>query len=200
MRPQPPRDVRAGKVGPSWIELCWEPPILDGGAAVCEYEVAYSVVSKVRVGKQVERSRHPLPAQRTTAYALKQPVFDSGFTLVELCGGTEYAGLAVRCRNSVGWSAFGEQVASVTTRPSVRPSRPLFLEAGAVSSTTVPLRWAPPLGDGGADVVDYLVSHRRVSRQSLTIERMTRLEEFSRERERERETQGRRIDELEVRS
>ena len=62
MKPQPPRDLRVGKITATTIELKWAPPILDGGATVFEYEVVFSVTLMARVGKKVNKTASALPS------------------------------------------------------------------------------------------------------------------------------------------
>ena len=76
MKPQPPRDLRIGKITPTQIELKWAPPILDGGATVYEYEVVFSITKVTQIGKKVTKTVSQLPPILTSCFAYVEPVAD----------------------------------------------------------------------------------------------------------------------------
>ena len=50
--PQKPRNIEVKLVGPDFIQLVWEPPILDGGCKVFDYELTYKHCVVETIGKQ----------------------------------------------------------------------------------------------------------------------------------------------------
>lgn len=153
--PRPPRDVRVAGTGPTSIELAWESPILDGGAQIAEFEVAYRL-------NGVEMR------QTTTSFCLKEPVANHGAVLQELRGDTEYSDVRVRCLNAKGWSEWSQSLLSVRTKQCVPPSPPLFVRPTKPSSQAFGLTWLAPLSDGGASIVDYVVSCTQIRYLSET--------------------------------
>jgi hypothetical protein len=43
------------QVGCDYIQLAWEPPIIDGGCMITEHEISYSAMTpQIRIGKVVK--------------------------------------------------------------------------------------------------------------------------------------------------
>ena len=68
----------------------------------------------------------------------------------------------MRCKNSIGWSERCEPLMAYSTKEAVAPGKPLYLDAGAPTANSFQLRWSPPLRDGGAEIVDYLIHYVEV--------------------------------------
>lgn len=162
MKPQAPRDLRIGRITATSIELKWAPPILDGGSTVYEYEVLYSKTTVARIGKKVTKHVARQDPVATTRFLYVEPVAEYGFTLTELRASTEYSEFTARCKNSIGWSEYCDPLMAYETKAAIAPGKPLYLEAGAPTSKSIPLRWCPPLRDGGSDIVDYAIHYVEV--------------------------------------
>ena len=162
MKPQPPRDLRIGKITATTIELKWAPPILDGGATVFEYEVVFSMTSVTKVGKKINKVVTEQPPISTTCYMYSEPVCEYGYVLDGLRADTEYSDFRVRGRNAVGWSSHGEPLGVCETKPPVPPGVPLFLHHDEPTAKSFTLSWSAPLRDGGSDVIDYHVHYTEV--------------------------------------
>lgn len=153
--PRRPRDVRVAGIGPTSIELEWESPILDGGAQITDFEVSYRL-------NGVEMR------QTTTSFCFREPVANHGAVLQELRGATNYSEVRVRCLNAKGWSGWSEALLSIRTKQCVPPSPPLFVRPTQPSSQAFGLTWLAPISDGGASIVDYIVSCTQIRHLSET--------------------------------
>lgn len=104
--PHPPRNCRAINRGSSFIEWAWDPPVMDGGLPVTDYELSFDarVVEFDSVAEKYKKWTEVQPSQRTSRWGLKQPVHHHGYRLIGLRGGTEYCNFRIRCCNLRGWS------------------------------------------------------------------------------------------------
>ena len=132
--PSAPQNL-AATPGDREVELVWEAPSDDGGAAVVRYDVRHAEGASVP-------SDTPWTAVGGTAHTV------SGLT-----NGTAYA-FEVRAVND---AAEGE-AATTTATPGLPPSAPQNL-AGTPGDREVELGWEAPSDDGGAAIVRYDVRH-----------------------------------------
>ena len=171
MAPQAPRDLVVLQAGHNFIAFQWKVPILDGGAQIYEYEIAYDLNNKKKVGKKFVNDFVEQPPMRTSRWFLKKPVMEQGFTLRHLRGSTEYANVKVRARNEVDWGPFSKPLEAVETAMVQSPSVPLFFVPGRVTATTISLSWQIPIDDGGDEIVDFNLSYTEViPREDLSIQ------------------------------
>ena len=149
----------------SSIKLVWEPPIIDGGTPVYDYEINYSKQTYVLRGKEKIYTFTEMPPYQTTFLCNRRPTAHHGVTMTCLEGGVTYANLSVRCLNNVGWSPPSNVIASVTL-PKVSPPGPPLLctlhpvdPAIAVTSSSISVVWSAPMFDGGAPLDHYLLEY-----------------------------------------
>ncbi|KAJ8601005.1 hypothetical protein CTAYLR_009338 [Chrysophaeum taylorii] len=147
--PQAPRNVRIGRATATELFVEWEPPILDGGSAVLEYEI--------KLGEK---------RMKTTSFCLADPVADFGFRITDLAASEEYS-LCVRCSNDKGWSAESATVIGVT-KSAIAPSKPLFVTCSEPTATEIAVRWSPPFSDGGAQIEEYVLSYTETRHLTIT--------------------------------
>jgi hypothetical protein len=122
----------------SAARLAWHPPLIDGGSAVTNYRVSYSV----------------------DGVAFCEPVV-VGLTLQATIPGlhasTRYF-FRVQAANSVGWSALASPSSLVAfTAPAVIASAPRNLAATLVGRSVLRLNFSPPADSGGQGVLCYIV-------------------------------------------
>lgn len=106
--PQPPRNLFIKSRGATYVELGWEPAVIDGGLPVTDYEVSYIVnvmeMNKA-TGKYDRFTENPDPIL-TSHWGMVDPICHYGYKLTDLRSGAEYTGFKVRCRNLRGWSDY----------------------------------------------------------------------------------------------
>ena len=68
--PQPPRLCNLVTKGSTYIEFSWEPPIMDGGLPIFEYEIRYKTAAKIFDTAMKAWRRHvtDLPIMKTSRY------------------------------------------------------------------------------------------------------------------------------------
>jgi hypothetical protein len=135
--PQPPEGV-AAIGGNGTATVTWMAPSSDGGAAISDYTVQYSVDGTSWT--TFPRS----PSAVTTA------------TVTGLVNGTSYV-FRVAAVNPQGASGFSEASSAVTPAP-VPPGGPRSVVATAAEGGAT-VTWLAPLSDGGSDVTDYRVQY-----------------------------------------
>ena len=161
--PQKPRQIVVAKLGPDFIKLKWEPPILDGGCKVYDYEIAYKVCHIEKVGKREIRHESDMPPLLCSRWVMKPPVASYGFTLEDLDADTEYSDIRIRCRNKIDWGPFSKPLDPIHTLVAVPPTMPLFFECVKCTSAIIAFSWGEPANDGGSPVVDYVLNYTEVS-------------------------------------
>ncbi|CAM9638943.1 unnamed protein product, partial [Ectocarpus fasciculatus] len=166
MAPRPPRNLKVIGRTCDQVALAWDPPILDGGAAVFEHEasmVSYSVHEVVRKDKyHKEDVTTAMDPVLTSRWCTTKPVAVKGFTLTGLKAKTHLVNISVRCQNEAGWSDPSEVVPEAYTEDPVPPSPPLFFRVDLVKSNRVILRWMEPLCKGGEEVTEYELTYADV--------------------------------------
>ncbi|CAM9114367.1 unnamed protein product [Scytosiphon promiscuus] len=160
MAPRPPRNLKVIGKTCDQVTLAWDPPILDGGAAVFEHEVSYSVHKVVRKDKYSKDDvTTPAEPVLTSRWCAAKPVAANGFTLTELEANMHLVDISVRCQNAVGWSDPSEILPEVFTEDPVPPNPPLFFRVDLVKANRAVLRWMAPLFKGGVEVTEYDVAY-----------------------------------------
>jgi WD40 repeat protein len=149
----------------SSIKLDWEPPIIDGGTPVYDYEINYSKQTYVLRGKEKVYTFTEMPPYQTTYLCNRRPTAHHGITMSCLEGGVTYANISVRCLNAVGWSPPSNAIPSITL-PKISPPGPPLLctlfpvdPAVAITSSSISVVWSAPMYDGGAPLDHYLLKY-----------------------------------------
>ena len=140
--PSSPRNVRALGRSSSSIEVSWQPPLDDGGAAVTGYAV--------------ERSRSvngPWTLRVTNTGSTETAWTDTGLTPVTVWY------YRVTALNRAGASS-PSGAASARTFPGP-PDAPSGLRATAQGATRIELRWTAPSQTNGAAVLGYRIEQSR---------------------------------------
>ncbi|RYH28781.1 hypothetical protein EON65_10945 [archaeon] len=182
-RPQPPRNCRVIGKGVTYIMWVWDPPIVDGGLEVTEYELAYTArMSEFdnKIGRY-RKWEETVPSLKTSCFVMRSdPVCHNGFKMTYLRGGTEYLQFKIRCYNIRGWSDWVPMLPSlddkVLTESPESPSAPLFTTITKVTSSCIHLSWAPPLYDGGLPITDYAIYYTVIEKQITVTKRDVRIE------------------------
>jgi hypothetical protein len=134
------RDLRVTPVGES-LEVLWTPPSSLAGGAFVRYEVSMRLLGDEQWGEPVEINDLTV----------------GSFTFEEV-----EVGLAHEVRVVVISSALTEAAEDNTAVASVRaitaPEAPLRLTLMMLSPTSVRATWSPPIDDGGAPILEYLLS------------------------------------------
>ena len=141
-RPGPPRNLNATASGQTIINLDWELPSSDGGAAISGYRVQWSAN-----GTSNWANVSPAHAGTVRTYS------DTGLS----AGTTRH--YRVYARNSVGDSNNPSNTddATTSTPTATRPAAPTSLTATAAGQTTINLRWTAPTNTGGASIIGYRI-------------------------------------------
>lgn len=166
--PQSPRNFRVAAVGCTHIQWSWDPPVMDGGLPILDYELRYRATIRYNdeeSGRELSHTEE-VPAFSTSLWCAKKPVAHFGYNLSGLVAGCEYYDFEVRSVNGKGhgeWAAM--LTGSVRTDDPDPPTAPLHLAVARVTSSCVHLSWAPPLFDGGRAVTGYAVSYVVLERE-----------------------------------
>lgn len=171
--PQPPRNCTYARKGCTFIEFEWEPPVLDGGLAVFDYEVKYQAYriefdakAAKEGGSKWKRWTEYYGPVKTSLWCMKDIVSHKGAKIVNLWAATDYSDFEIRCCNIRGWSDWtrmhGREV--IRTDEPDQPSIPLFFEVENVTSSCIHLRWSKPMYTGGAEVNNYIIHYTIVER------------------------------------
>ncbi len=141
-RPGAPRSLNATASGQTIINLDWEVPTSDGGAAISGYRVQWSAN-----GTSNWANVSPAHAGTVRTYS------DTGLS----AGTTRH--YRVYARNSVGDSNNPSNTddATTSTPTATRPAAPTGLTATAAGQTTINLRWTAPTNTGGASIIGYRI-------------------------------------------
>ncbi len=138
--PGVPRNVTAAADGQTVINLTWEAPADNGGAAITGYQIFIS-----------ETGSPPwaLPFQNYKGTSYKHTGLSAG--------AERY--YQVRARNSVGLGPFSKTVnATTAAAPTLTtPAAPTGLRAEAEGPETISLSWNAPTNTGGAAITGYQI-------------------------------------------
>ncbi len=139
-RPGAPRNLTATASGQTIINLAWEVPSSDGGAAISGYRVQWSA-------NGTSNWQNVSPGHTGTGRTYR----DSGLS----AGTTRH--YRVYARNSVGDSNSPSNTDDATTAAATRPGAPRNLTATASGQTIINLAWESPSSDGGTAISGYRV-------------------------------------------
>ncbi len=140
MRPDAPRNLTATASGQTIINLAWEVPSSDGGAAISGYRVQWSA-------NGTSNWQNVSPAHTGT----ERSYSDTGLS----AGTTRH--YRVYARNSVGDSNSPSNTDDATTAAATRPGAPRNLTATASGQTIINLAWDIPSSNGGTAISGYRV-------------------------------------------
>lgn len=164
--PQAPRNRRVGEVTATSVELLWEPPIVDGGLPVIQYQVRYRYRPSADSNATASSTTPPntgrletSPEISTSRWCLTEPIAEHGFTLHSFRGDTQYFNFEVRCQNAKGFSAWATIAEQVRTKEVTEPTSPLHILPTKVISCSITLSWRAPNNDGGAPIKSYFVHY-----------------------------------------
>lgn len=157
---QPPRNLRVVEDGIDHhsILLEWDPPIFTGSNPITDYELRCGVRQTSGRATDQQVSIETLSPLLTSRWCLHIPVAPNQFCLDGLVAAQEYCDFALCAITINGKSESSNRIDVVKTAPSIEPTRPLFLSAGAVTATTITLSWIEPHDSGGKPIVDYDIS------------------------------------------
>ncbi|CAE8606579.1 unnamed protein product, partial [Polarella glacialis] len=160
--PAPIRHLRAKEgAGPrsSELNLAWDPPVSDGGLPLRGYRIE---AREVQYGFQ--GSGGYLDEPRT---ASAPPAADPSAVLKNLIGNTAYT-IRVWSVNEAGPGPSAEILCHTgAVQPGVCGQPRAADDEAVVGDSTLCVEWAPPLDNGGADVVAYRVWLRPVFQDGL---------------------------------
>ena len=136
--PSAPRNLMADAVGPSRIDIEWDPPADDGGAAITGYRIevsedrqrTWSLLAERRGANATSYSHRALPPNATRHYRVSA---------------VNRAGTGSR-----------SNVAFATTDADL-PGAPTGLAAVANGASRIDLRWTAPRNTGGATLIGYRI-------------------------------------------
>lgn len=169
--PRPPRNCKFVKAGSSFLEFAWEPPVMDGGLNVRDYEVQLTIrrAKYDEARSKWKRWEEELPIRTTSLFAAVPAVCNYGCKVIDLEGGSEYCNIMVRAVNLQGaseWvSATGQDPRVPTwTEPPDAPSMPCFLKVDKITSSCLHCSWTRSQWNGGSAIVDYIIHYTVVER------------------------------------
>ena len=140
--PSPPESVAVSDVFSTSCVFTWQEPEDDGGSPVTHYIVEWQELDTVP-GKWQELGETRADVMKFACNSLKE--------------NKKYR-FRIRAVNSVGPSKPGELSSPVVAKdPWQVPGPPLDLEVEDWDQKHVDLKWKPPLSDGGAMIMRYLV-------------------------------------------
>jgi large repetitive protein len=140
----------SGTAGTGAIDLVWDMPVSNGGAAISTYVVQHSSDS----GATWVSFAHAASAA-------------TSLNVTGLTNGTSYV-FRVAAVNAAGTGAYSGVSAPVTpVAPATTPDTPTAV-TGTAGDAQVWLTWSAPASDGGAPITDYVVQHSSNSGTSWT--------------------------------
>lgn len=136
--PKPPKLAVVNGVGPTSVELAWNPPEVETGIA------CYRIYQESEGGGYNQKEPEPIGEARDRRY------------LVQGLKGSLTFNFKITTVNEDGAESDGITV-QATTSSAGKPSPPTFLQVTSVSTDQITLSWAPPQDIGGASVTAYHV-------------------------------------------
>jgi hypothetical protein len=99
-------------IGTTYIDWQWQPPVIDGGLAITDYEISY-LAKHTTFDTQKGKYRHweEEVSQLTTMFCFQHnAIAHTEFRLCGLRAGSEYTNFRLRCCNLRGWSEWEEML------------------------------------------------------------------------------------------
>jgi hypothetical protein len=112
-KPQPVRNCRLKSKGISFIEWEWEPPVINGGLEITNYEISFHGKFQEfihEIGRYKKWEEHYPSLLTSTWVFAENPVCHTGFKITGLRGGAEYSQFKIRCCNLRGWSEWTDMM------------------------------------------------------------------------------------------
>ena len=173
--PRPPRNCKFVRKGSSFFEFQWEPPVMDGGLDIFDYEIKLIALMQTFDKKSGKWKRwdDELPIRSTSLFPTSKAVCNFGAKIMNLRANTEYSKFAVRARNLQGVSECVDlcpptkrQKGDMTmwTEPAQAPTPPLFLRCVKVTSSCLFMTWTSSQWDGGCPIVDFVIYYTALER------------------------------------
>jgi titin len=140
--PDAPQNCQARDVTPTSCTVTFEVPKSDGGSPITGYIIERRQMS----GRWVRMNR--------------EPIQQLSYKCNDLTEGIEYEFRAI-AENKAGPSEPSEPCKPfIAKNPFDRPSPPLNVQPGNVTSSKIELTWSPPLSDGGSPITGYKIERR----------------------------------------
>jgi hypothetical protein len=176
--PQPPRHVKVALKGCTYIKWIWDPPVMNGGLMILDYEIKYQA-RITEIDEVIGKSRTTIQVVepfKTSLWCIKNPIANHGYNMNGLLGGCEYFDFHIRSLNARGYSEWKAMLpaddevnqktnVSVWTDDPDPPTAPLFFTVTSITSSCIHLKWQPPLFDGGRAIAGYTISYIFLERQ-----------------------------------
>lgn len=108
--PSPPTNFRVTQISHDSFTAVWDTATNDDQQTIVDYEIKYTSTTEEEGNdqQQVQIS--------CSRWCMKQPIPNNGRHQVEnLQPNTQYNDIAIRCRNSIGWSEFSNSINSIKT-------------------------------------------------------------------------------------
>jgi hypothetical protein len=179
-RPNPPRNCKLLRKSITFLEWTWEPPVINGGLEITDYEVSYHV-QKIEFDHKLKKYRKwEEDVILTTSHwcFIDQPVAHHGYKMCNLRANSICSNFRIRCYNLRGWSEYAPMLnyenEKVVLDPEVPPTAPLFVNCDKITSTCLYLSWSPPYFDGGLPVIEYIIHFTVVEIKQTVTERALR--------------------------
>lgn len=181
-KPHPPRNFRVIGKGISFIDWQWDPPVIDGGLEITEYEISYQVKHSEFDFKNNKYIKWEEENIITTSNWLfrENPVCHKGFKMCNLRANSEYSHFKIRAFNIRGWSEWEKMQENeqdkIIMDKEIPPTQPLFVTCDLITSTCLHLSWSPPFFDGGLPVIEYIVCYTVVEILHTVTDRAKKVE------------------------
>jgi hypothetical protein len=181
-KPHPPRNFKVAKKGISFIEWTWDPPVIDGGLEITEYEISYHVRNiqfDFKTNKYIKWDEDIVLTTSNWIFR-EQPVCHNGYKMTHLRANSEYSNFKIRCYNIRGWSDYENMLENETDKiildKEIAPTNPLFVTVDKITSSCLFLSWSPPLFDGGLPITEYMIYYTVIAVQQTVTERAKKTE------------------------
>lgn len=181
-KPHPPRSFKVLKKGISFIEWIWEPPIIDGGLEVTDYEISYHVkhIQFDRKNNKYTKWDEDIIINTSNWLFKPNPVCHYGYKMCNLRANSEYSHFKIRCYNIRGWSDWEKMQENETDKiicdKEIPPTCPLFVTCDKITSSCLHLSWSPPFFDGGLPIIEYQVYYTVVEIKNTVTDRTKKVE------------------------
>lgn len=181
-KPHPPRNFKVSQKGITFIEWEWEPPVIDGGLVVTDYEISYHVKHfqfDFKNNKYIKWEEDRVFNTSNWLYR-ENPVCNFGYRICNLRANSEYSQWKIRCYNIRGWSEWVNMLEhendKIILEKEIPPTPPLFISCDHITSSCLHLNWSPPYFDGGLPITEYLIYYTVIEVQQTVTERARKTE------------------------